>query len=324
MRSRLAMFTAIAVAVAAVAFTIVRFVTAPSEPPVARASLPIKLASYLGVFENGSPPSYVPLDDFAKAAGRSPSLVGYYSGWVEPFQLRFAESVHAHGAIPFVQIDPTLASISGIADGVYDSYLGQYADSVRRYGFPVVIGFGHEMNASWYPWGYKHVSPVTFKAAWRHIVDLFRARGARNVTWLWTVNALKAPGAPAAAGGIGPLRQWWPGQDYVTWVGVDGFYYNQDNTFNSVFGPTIRQVRQFTNQPVLLSETAVGPLAGQFLKIQNLFNGMVSARTLGLVWFDNAQHAGIFHQDWRIEDNQSAQISFRLGVRDDLRPAPGH
>lgn len=131
-------------------------------------------------------------------------------------------------------------------------------------------------------------------------------------------------GAPAAAGGIGPLEQWWPGRNYVTWVGVDGFYYTQKNTFDSVFGPAIRQVRQFTNLPVLLSETAVGPAAGQFLKIQNLFNGMASASTLGLVWFDNTQHAGIFHQDWRIEDNQNAEISFRLGVRDDLRAAPGH
>lgn len=322
MRSRLALVVAIAVALAAVAFAVVRFATAPGPPPVARASLPAKLASYLGVFENGSPPSYGPLEGFARAAGRRPSLVGYFSGWAEPFQLSFAESLRAHGAIPFVQIDPTLASIPGIAGGVYDDYLGQFADSVRRFGSPVVIGFCHEMNAPWYPWGFKHVSPATFKSAWRHIVDLFRARGARNVTWLWTVNALRPPGAPDRAGGIGPLQRWWPGQNYVTWIGIDGFYYSQDNTFKTLFAPTIRQVRQFTNLPVLLSETAVGPAAGQFLKIQNLFNGMSSARTLGLVWFDNSQHAGIFHQDWRIEDNQGAEISFRFSVRNDLRPPP--
>src|SRR6185437_7678694 len=49
-------------------------------------------------------------------------------------------------------------------------------DSVRDFGSPVVIGFGHEMNAYWYSWGYRHTPAATFVAAWRHIVTLFRAR----------------------------------------------------------------------------------------------------------------------------------------------------
>ena len=43
-------------------------------------------------------------------------------------------------------------------------------------------------------------------------------------------------------------------------------------------------------------------------------------KTLGLVWFDKPQHGGLYHQDWRIEDNVQAEISFRLGVRDELAP----
>ena len=73
-------------------------------------------------------------------------------------------------------------------------------------------------------------------------------------------------------------------------------------------------MRQFTHKPVLLSETAVGPAAGQFAKIDNLFAGMRQYNTLGLVWFDEAQHDGIDHQDWRIEDNSAAEAAFRLGV----------
>ena len=47
---------------------------------------------------------------------------------------------------------------------------------------------------------------------------------------------------------------------------------------------------------------------------------MARYKTLGLVWFDKTQHNGIFHQDWRIEDSQTAEDSFRLGVRDELAP----
>ena len=55
----------------------------------------------------------------------------------------------------------------------------------------------------------------------------------------------------------------------------------------------------------------MGPQAGQSTKIQNLFAGMRQYQTLGLVWFDIAQHQGIYHQDWRIEDNRAATSAFR-------------
>jgi len=67
------------------------------------------------------------------------------------------------------------------------TYLRSYADAVIAFGHPVILSFGHEMNGTWYSWGYGHPPPATFVAAWRHIVRIFRAAGAANVTWLWTV-----------------------------------------------------------------------------------------------------------------------------------------
>ena len=176
-----------------------------SNPPARRLRTlaPASPASYLGVYEPGAPPGYQPIAGFGKAAGKVAELVGYYSGWAERFAAAFAQRAHAHGAIPYVQIDPTLASVSTIAAGAYDIYLRSYADSVRKFGHAVVIGFGHEMNAPWYSWGFGHVPAATFIAAWRHIVTLFRGQGADNVTWLWTVNrtAWHRAGRGMVAGG---------------------------------------------------------------------------------------------------------------------------
>jgi mannan endo-1,4-beta-mannosidase len=307
MRSRLVLVVAVLIAAASVVFAVTRLAaSAPSSPPVAHATLPPSTASYLGVFAAGSPPSYAPIASFAQAAHRQPNIVGYYSGWAEAFATSFAEKVRSHGVIPFVQIDPTFASIPAIASGDYDGYLRSYAQSVRDFRTPVVIGFGHEMNTAEYPWGYKHVAPKVFVAAWRHIVTLFRHQGAENVTWLWTINQVRP--------GSGPVAAWWPGRSYVTWVGIDGYYYRRSDRFASVFGTTIDQVRAFTRKPVLLSETAVGPGANQFVAISDLFHGMSKYGTLGLVWFDKAQHDGLFHQDWRLEDSATAEAVFRLGV----------
>ena len=304
MRSRLVIVTAAAVAAAAIVATVVRFASPSPAAALAGTALPTGTASYLGVYESGPPQTYQPVAEFAQAAGRAPNLVGYYSGWKEPFQASFAQTAHAHGAVTVVQIDPTDFMVSKIAAGYYDGYLRSYADRVRRFGQPVVIGFGHEMNAPWYTWGYGQTPAATFVAAWRHVVTLFRDQGAHNVTWLWTLQADEPGTAPAIA-------PWWPGGQYVTWVGIDGYYYRPSDTFSSVFGKTITQVRILTGKPLLLSETAVGPQAGQSAKIGDLFNGMREYGTLGLMWFDIAQNDGIYHQDWHIEDNPTAASAFR-------------
>jgi hypothetical protein len=301
------MLLSFAVAAIAIAFTGARFTIIPSPSPPAHSSLPSQAASYLGVFEKGTTPSYQQVAEFAKLARKQPNLVGYYSGWSEKFQTSFAERVFSQGETPYVQIDPTFASVSGIAAGVYDGYLTTYADSVRDFKHSVVIGFGHEMNDKRYLWGYGHVPAQTFVAAWRHIVTLFRAQGAENVTWLWTVQA-ETPQT-------GPIADWWPGRSYVTWVGIDGYYKNQADSFDSLFSQTIKDVRGLTDRPILLSETAVGPAAGGFTKINNLFSGIRDNSMLGLVWFDIDQHGSPVHQDWRLENSSHPTVvAFQLGV----------
>jgi mannan endo-1,4-beta-mannosidase len=309
--SRLVIVLAVAIAAATVGVAATYVARAPAGR-VALSTLVPRTVSYLGVYEPTAPASYRQVTGFGAAVGREPNLAGYFSGWSEPFQTAFATAARRHGAATLVQVDPTYASVAGIAAGGYDDYLGSFADSVRNFGRPVIIGFGHEMNAPWYSWGYGHVPPATFIAAWRHLVRVFRGRGADNVTWLWTIQA-EGPT-------IGPVAAWWPGSEYVTWVGIDGYYYRPSDAFPAVFGGTIARVRALTSKPIVLSETAVGPAAGQPPKIMDLLRGMAAYQLLGLVWFDIGQHAGIYHQDWRIEDDQAAEQSLRSGLRHYLRP----
>ena len=108
MRSRLAMVVTAVIAAAAVIFVVSRFVSSTGSAATA-APLPTNQASYLGVYEHGALGAYQSITDFAKAAGQQPNLVGYYSGWGEPFETSFAETVSGHGAITILQWDPTLA-----------------------------------------------------------------------------------------------------------------------------------------------------------------------------------------------------------------------
>jgi mannan endo-1,4-beta-mannosidase len=306
MRSWLLVLLAGMIVIAVGAFGISRLVAFHADSSEATGLLPTTPASYLGVYESGALNSYRPITNFTGVAGRQPNLVGYYSGWGEAFKTSFAKTAYSHGAATIMQWDPTLASVARIAAGDYDGYLRSFAAAVRVFGHPVVIGFGHEMNAYWYSWGYGHLQATIFVAAWRHIVTLFRRQDANNVTWLWTLQADEP--------GTGPIASWWPGAKYVNWVGIDGYYYQPSETFFSIFGETITQVRALTGLPILLSEVAVGPTAGQARKIPDLFSGMRTYGTIGLVWFDIGQHQGLYHQDWHIEDSRAAGTAFRRGA----------
>ena len=253
--------------------------TAASKAPPAAAAHP-KPRAFLGVYTPGVPQSYAGIQAFTAVTGVRPGVVVYYSGWMESFQVRFAEMAARHHAVPLVQIEPTTASLTAIAAGRYDSYLRSYASAVKAFGGQVILSFGHEMNGYWYSWGYRHASPAAFVAAWRHVVTVFRRQGAGNITWLWTVNIIDT------RGGIPSPAPWWPGSGYVDMVGIDGYYLKPGWTFAPLFGPTIKAIRALTLDRILIAETGAAPAIGQPAKIADLFAGVRAYGLLGFVWFD--------------------------------------
>jgi mannan endo-1,4-beta-mannosidase len=283
----------------------------PGRKPLP-VNLPTAAGSYLGVFAHGAPDSYAGVTTFAKATGASPDVVMYYSGWFVPFPAGFSATAAHSGAVPLVQMDPDNVSVADVAAGRYDGYLSAYAESVRAYRHPVILSFGHEMNGDWYSWGYGKTSPAVFVAAWRHIVTLFRALGARNVTWLWTVNIIN----DTQHGRIPSPAKWWPGGSYVNWVGLDGYYLKPSWKFAPLFGPTIGAVRRFTGDPILIAETGAVPAAGQPAKISDLFAGIHLYGLLGFVWFDSTNSVG---EQFGVS-SPAAFDAFRKGASTYYRP----
>jgi hypothetical protein len=260
----------------------------------------------VGVYEPGAPGSWSQIAEFTDATGVKPTILVYYSPWNEPFSTSFAQTAWDHDAYVLVQLQPNGVTLSSIAAGGSDTYLRSFADAVVAVGHPVILSFGHEMNGTWYSWAYGHASPAMFVAAWRHVVRLFRAAGAANVTWLWTVNSIQ--------GASSSLSQWWPGAAWVNWTGIAGYYSRATDTFGSVFGSTIADIRTFSSAPLLISETAVGTTTDRESQIDALFAGVRAERLAGVVWFDAAQHAGLYHQDWRLEDDPYALAAFTAAV----------
>jgi mannan endo-1,4-beta-mannosidase len=299
------------ITIAAVVATVLLAVTGcltplTSRQPPTPVPVPVPARPLVGVYASGAPVSWSGITKFTRATGVKPRIVVYYSPWNDPFSTSFAQTAWDRDAYVLVQLQPNGVTLASIAAGRSDAYLHSYADSVFAFGHPVILSFGHEMNGTWYPWGDGHTSPATFVAAWRHVVQVFRAVGAANVTWLWTVNSIN--------GASRSLSRWWPGAAWVNWIGIDGYFYRKTDSFGSVFGSTIAEIRTFSSAPLLIAETAVGTTRDRERQISALFAGVRAKRLAGVVWFDEAQHSGLYHQDWRLENDPSALAAFTAAV----------
>ncbi len=262
---------------------------------------------YLGAAVDGAPISMKPVDAYTKMTGKQPNIVEYYAAWGDDFDATGVRNAWAEGALTLMSWEPFDVTLADIAAGEKDAYLKKYAASVRKLNLPVVIDFADEMNGHWEKWGTKHVTPKQYVAAWKHIHDTFTEAGASNVIWAWSPNV------------VNPvknidLEQYYPGDGYVDWVGMVGYFtLEQDNSFTSVFGPTLDEIRTFTEKPVLIVETAAEPGERRRDDIRNLFEGVEKDDDiLGFVWFDHKKRA-----DWRLKVSPLALKEFRRLAADD-------
>jgi mannan endo-1,4-beta-mannosidase len=242
-----------------------------------------------------------------KAMGITANVVSLYYSIGQAVDMNTVESLCARHILPILEFDSDTIPVSQITAGAADPYLKNLAQQIAIMHEPVGVDFDHEFNGKWYRWGYTYITPAQFVAAWRHIVTIFRQNGAGNAIWIWNPNVtMEAPSTTA------DLQPWYPGNAYVNWVGLDGYYFGAGQDYVNIFNHTIGQVRALTNDPVILMETGASPVSGRVRAIANLFNGAEKTRgLLGLIYFDYDKDAG---HDWYINNDPPALAAFRTGA----------
>jgi len=117
-------------------------------------------------------------------------------------------------------------TVKQIANGSEDAFIIHQAKMVKWFGYPLFIRFGAEFNIyqgkTWEGQSNSSIyrfaeNPTDFVNAWRHYVDVFRAQGVTNAIWMWNPNW--------ADNGNHHYTEYYPGDSYVDWVGIDLYQY---------------------------------------------------------------------------------------------------
>jgi hypothetical protein len=127
--------------------------------------------------------------------------------------------------------------------GQYDKVIKQYAKWAKKAKRPIYLRIGYEFDGP-----HNELEPKDYVRAYKHVVDLLRTEGADNIAFVWHSYAAKPYKNY-------PLSSWYPGDDYVDWVGISifGHAYGGDD-----FGPECEAVLQFAKshkKPVMIAES---------------------------------------------------------------------
>lgn len=292
----------------------------------------------LGVFIPGVPEDMRLLDKLEETVRRRFITVSFYQAWgsqpERQFDPRKLNRILAHGAIPVLTWEPWVTdfthpglppmpdrqfrNLRAISSGQYDFYIERWAWAAKHWGNPLMIRLGHEMNASWYPWGERAFGNTAedYVAMWRHVVGVFRRIGTDNVLWVWSAALL-------------PLGDTYPGGEYVDWVGITVLNFGtvppgwKWRSFQDLFSDHYAELEK-TGKPIMIAEVASAEEGGD--KAAWIWDSMVSLRekfprVKAYMWF-NAVQDRYWPINWSLTSSREATRAFRRASEDPYFNAP--
>lgn len=245
---------------------------------------------------------------FESQIGRKLGINHHYYGWTEAFPSGLEEWDLANGRIPLISWNGT--DLSSITNGSQDSLIRSRAQALKGLGREVFIRWCWEMNGDWSVCNASKNGggAAEFVAAWRHIHDLFVAEGATNAVWVWCVNAGSVPNEAWNA-----FDKYYPGEDYVDWVGIDGYNWGSSQSWSSstnlssIVAPVYSAYA--SSKPIMVAETSSSEVgadkAAWIADVQSSLKSRFPS-VAAFIWFNVHKE-----QNWRVDSSPAALAAFR-------------
>jgi beta-mannanase len=295
----------------------------PTPTTPTTAQIEAEPGKYFGVTADDVPASAPSFTAVSKTAGVAPNMVEYYVNWTQSFSSEDVYDSYAEGALPVITWEPFKGgttghtildqpdySLSTIIDGKHDAYITQFAEAVKAVKVPIAIRFMHEMNGNWYPWsvGENGNTAAEFVEAWRHVWNVFHQVDATNVIWIWAPNVLRGAQDDVH------LADVYPGDRYVDWIGMTA-YEDYESTATELFGPTLDDIRQFTQKNLLITETGAQPNVNKVDWISSFLAWLPQQQhVIGFIWNEYSASAGA-RMRWGFDADSASLQVFHAGIK---------
>lgn len=113
-------------------------------------------------------------------------------------------------------------TLGNVATGVLDTYLEESITSAKlaeAAGVTLYVRLCHEFNGNWDSYGANKETAAKFIEGWRYVVNKFKEHGVTNIKWCWGPNIWHIAHNTTI---VNPA-EFYPGDEYVDYVGLDGY-----------------------------------------------------------------------------------------------------
>jgi beta-mannanase len=323
--------------------------TDPGPEPVSapsKAQVLGQQSRWYGLYTAQSPFNWSEYDQVSQEVGKATNMVGFFQGFDQDFNANAVQRSWANGRLPMMTWESVPAKTGNdepyvpgytnedILSGKFDAYLTKYAKDVAANGMPLVIRFDHEMNGQWYNWSEstkQQNAAGSYVAMWKHVWQVFQDNGANQYAiWDWSPSRIDKLGNPKYQT-VDYMRNYYPGSEYVDWVGMSGYYRNSSTapTFQNTFDNTLTQLRDIApSKNVILSEIGATETGGSTSNgqkaqwISSLFDALADPKysyIVGFNYFDETATTitdGVrATNDWRLDSRTDSLAAFVAGIK---------
>jgi hypothetical protein len=255
---------------------------------------------------------------FQSETGKHPAVLGAFVTWGQSCYWAFNDAVSEHARL-MLHLETSTANGSNltpaaIAQGGGDSYLLWLADTIAAYNAPVYIRLLPEMNNANNPYSADNIdgssrgpaySHAAFKAAWRRVVTILRGGPVSTINaklatlglpaiqgkaptetiptsaiaFIWGPETAGTPDVPSES-----AASYWPGSDYVDWVGTD--FYSQFPNFAGL--KTFYD--DYRGKPFVFAEWAMWNTDSSAF-VQEFFNFIKTHKRVKMILYNNGYTA---------------------------------
>jgi hypothetical protein len=325
--------------------------TSPQVKRVQRLAVPPAGQAYTGAYvdfgETEDNVTLEGLENFERLVGRHQALISFSNYWgKQSFPSNALKIIYAYGAVALVywnpwdrpyaeETKPGHFNLPDIVAGKWDSYIDMWAGEAKKFGRPMLVAWGLEMNGTWFPWsGFfygggtiipgtnssQYQGPELFKKAYRHVVDRVRSAGADNIQWVFHANNTSEPNEP-----WNRMANYYPGSQYVDWLGLSAFGQQYPNSswvpFQMVLPDYYKEICSLDpDKPFILAEWGVGEFPTSGNKEQWIAEALQRMAAefprlkAAVFWHDRWQNGDLSYSNLRVNSSEGALNAYRQGI----------
>jgi hypothetical protein len=259
------------------------------------------------------------VNNYSNLLGKRPVIVHGFQQIQDSISVSGINNVLANYPEFMLTLEAGGMNLDQMLAGQADSHFDRIGRALGSINHTIYVRLMHEMNGNWYSYSASRVSDGErkYRNAFRRGVNRMKAAGGSKLRFVW------CPNVRAPVWGGNPLRNFYPGDDVVDILGLDGYAGYRTSTpftFNTVFDAAVDEICAIhASKPLWLCEWGMDAWDYSAAEKERFFDAARASfktqrysRVKASLYFHSTQEG----YRWKVDDQVACLDSYQGMIND--------